>query len=158
MSRVRIIGIGSPFGDDRIGWQAIDHLIEAGFAARFPPDWVSFEKADRPGGLLISLIRDAELAVLVDAMRSGAVPGTLRRLCPDELVPECGLLSGHALGVADTLALAEVLGDLPRRVVIYGIEMGASGEACLQPGRSALQCSAFSALDRRLADDIAQIL
>lgn len=37
MTRVCVIGIGSPFGDDRIGWAAIEALKASGILKQFPP-------------------------------------------------------------------------------------------------------------------------
>jgi len=66
----------------------------------------------------------APLAVVLDAVRSGAAPGTLHRLdglslpLPD--LPRRG--STHDLGLAATVELGRALGLLPERLVILGIE------------------------------------
>ncbi len=152
-----MIGIGSPFGDDRIGWELIEYLAETGFTDQFPSGNITLEKADRPGGLLISLIRDADLAILVDAMQSGRPAGTVCRFLPGDLLPESGLLSGHALGVADTLALGQALGELPRQVVIYGVEMDAAAGLGLASAETLLGVPVLESLGRRISDDIAGI-
>ena len=65
--------------------------------------------------------------VVVDAARSGAAPGTVRRFdARSQPLPVRSLRSStHAFGVADAIELARSLGRLPERVEVYAIE-GAS--------------------------------
>lgn len=108
MTRLRIIGIGSPFGDDRLGLEAAARLASA------PPPGCEVVAADRPGVALLELFTDAGAIVLIDAVRSGAAPGTVHDLTL-EAVPAAGLdlVSSHGLGVGETLALARALDRLP---------------------------------------------
>lgn len=117
---VAIIGVGSPFGADRLGWLAIDAL-EGG--APFPALQPDFIRCDRPGALLIKQLRQVDAAVIIDAMRAGLAPGTIRKLQAEQLASESVLLSSHGYGVAHALALATALGELPNRLLILGIEM-----------------------------------
>ena len=77
MTQVRIIGIGSPFGDDRIGWDAIKALETSGILDRFPAGAVAARCCDRPGGGLLMLFEGVELAIVIDAMKSGAALGAV---------------------------------------------------------------------------------
>lgn len=76
------------------------------------------------GTELLDLWRDAAAAILVDAVATGAPPGTIHRLdavrgpMPQAVAPA----GTHDLGLRDTIELARVLGCLPPRVVLYGIE------------------------------------
>ena len=66
--------------------------------------------------------------MLVDAVSSGAPPGTVHRFEPNgtPLPAELfGASSTHALGLAEALELARSLDRLPEHVVVLGIE-GAS--------------------------------
>ena len=68
-----------------------------------------------------------DLAIVVDAVRSGAPPGTvtLTWLEPlgDVVLPAtCGRASTHGLGVADVFRLACEIGLAPQRVVLVGVE------------------------------------
>ena len=65
-----------------------------------------------------------ELLVVVDAVTTGAAPGTLHRVdAGDEPLPrDLRLASTHALGVAEALELGRALGRAPRRVVVLGVE------------------------------------
>lgn len=121
MSPIRIIGVGSPIGDDRIGWQAIDALAELGLAATYPAGLVTLKKLDRPGPGLLEHMRGADLAIIIDALVCAEEPGSVVALRPDEIARQEGLLSGHGLGVAETMALGQVLGDLPDRLLLLGI-------------------------------------
>ena len=76
---------------------------------------------------LIEAWSGAREAVVVDAVRSGAPPGTIHRLDPGrERIPaELARGSTHALGLAEAVELGAALGRLPPRLLVYGIE-GAS--------------------------------
>lgn len=123
MSPVRILGIGSPFGDDRVGWEVIARLRTGGYLARFPAGAIAAECCDRPGAGLVAHLAGADRAILVDAMRSGAAPGTIRRLADTDIDATAGLLSSHGFGLAEALALARALGAAPRRLIVFGVEL-----------------------------------
>lgn len=61
---------------------------------------------------------------LVDAVSSGAAPGTVHRIDASErgLPAEIFRASTHHLGVPEAVELARALGRLPRRVIVYGVE------------------------------------
>lgn len=119
---LRIIGIGSPFAGDRFGIEAIEILLESSELAAFPGNDVEWCTLDRPGVNLIERLKGAETVLLIDAMESGAEPGTVRRLSLGDLLQQTAVPSTHQLGVAESLALAQALGELPPRLLIYGIE------------------------------------
>jgi hydrogenase maturation protease len=118
MNTVRILGIGSPSGDDQAGWLTVDALLAAGL------DGVVLEKLDRPGASLISLLDGASWVILVDAMQGGAQPGQIRRFDRKDWPTYRHGLSSHGFGVLEALSLAQALGSLPPRLDLYGIEMG----------------------------------
>ena len=115
---IRVIGLGSPFGDDQAGWRTTDALRD-----RLPAG-CDLHALDRPGAALINWMPDTEQLILIDAVRSGARPGSLYRVDPVALVAQHGRLSSHQLALRDTLRLARSLGCLPGRIAIYGIEIG----------------------------------
>jgi hydrogenase maturation protease len=125
---VRILGIGSPFGDDKLGWDVITKLRrclqESGLIQRLPAYQLSLTTCDRPGSSLLELMQGAELVVLIDAVSSGGPVGTLLRLQGEQIEAAEGLLSSHGFGVASALALAKALNALPARVVLWGMEVG----------------------------------
>jgi hydrogenase maturation protease len=107
-------------------------VIGVGNAAR-GDDAAGLIAARRLGGLehegdpvaLLDVWRGAELAVVIDAVSSGAEPGTVHRFdatsapLPARLR---GSTSSHALGLAEAIELGRTLGRLPGRLIVYGIE------------------------------------
>jgi hydrogenase maturation protease len=84
--------------------------------------------ADEPTRLL-DLWGGLDTVVVVDAVRSGAAPGTRHRVDAGDgpLPRELSLASTHALGMADALELSRTLGRAPGRVVVLGLEGAAFG-------------------------------
>ncbi len=123
MKEVRIVGIGSSFGEDCLGWNAVDAIECSGILAPYPAEWVKTFRCSEPMAGLLPLLEDAGAAILIDAMQSGAPPGSLCRVDTDSLAPHAGQVSSHGMGVCESLALARALDILPRTVVLYGIEM-----------------------------------
>jgi hydrogenase maturation protease len=142
MSRVRILGIGSPSGDDQAGWLTVDALLAAGV------DGVVLEKLDRPGANLLPLLENASRVILIDAMQGGGQPGRIRHFDQQDWRGYGQALSSHGFGVLDALLLAQALGSLPSRLDLYGIEIGSAN-----PGDEAGQD--VQAAARRLAAMIA---
>ena len=107
-------------GDDAVGPLVAESLRERGIEP--------LDCGDEPARLLDQL-GGLDTLVVVDAVRTGAPPGTiLRREAVDDALPrDLGLASTHALGIADVIALARALGKAPRRVVVVGIEGVAFG-------------------------------
>ena len=68
--------------------------------------------------------------ILVDATRSGAPAGTVRAIYARSRSLSSGFFrySTHAFGVAEAVELARSLDELPRTLLIYGIE-GSSYES-----------------------------
>lgn len=129
MSLIRILGIGSPYGDDDLGWRAIDVLESTHLADRLRPHDVELHRLDRPGPLLIELLSGADLVLILDAMSSGRAPGTLCRVDLSDLETVLTPLSSHGLDLPASLALARSLGMVDASVVIVGIEMGMDSHA-----------------------------
>jgi hydrogenase maturation protease len=126
--KLLILGIGSPFGQDSLGWQAIDGLVECGLQQRLACHEVFLQKADRPGALLLEHMRGMDVAILIDALIGGDEPGRVHSLTVEETAQGELALSGHDLGVAGALALGDALGDLPERVLVLGVEVAAPGD------------------------------
>ncbi|MGD8568607.1 MAG: hydrogenase maturation protease [Gammaproteobacteria bacterium] len=123
---VTVVGIGSPFGMDRLGWQVIDYLKRQHQMTSSVKANVNLVCCDRPGMALLDFIKDADLAILVDAVLGGAA-GTIHQLEVgqwDQLKQSDSPFSSHDVGVAETLTLGDKLNMLPERIVLYGIEVG----------------------------------
>jgi hydrogenase maturation protease len=132
---VRVIGVGSPFGCDAIGWQAVDALQQLGLADAFTAADVTLVKLDRPGAGLLQQMQGFDLVIIIDALVCDGAPDRVLVLEQDEISTQTGLLSAHGLGVAEALALGRALGDLPPALQLLGITIdpvAASSE--IKPG------------------------
>lgn len=111
------------------------------------PD-VRVEFAGLAGLGLLSLLEDAEAAVLVDCVRTNAPAGMLFTLQEADLAA-FGAASGsaHGWGAAETLTLGRTIGaPLPERLVILAI---AAGDVSLGEGLSpAVEAALPQAADR----------
>jgi hydrogenase maturation protease len=146
--RVHVIGVGSPHGGDSIGWRVLERLRDMARTADWK-DQVRLSVLDRPGVRLVEHWRDAESVIVVDAMVSGARPGSVRRLEGAELRALDAQWSSHGLGVADAVALAAALGSLPPRLVVFGSEL---------PPEATPTGAAVSAAAHAVVQEVAKLL
>lgn len=108
--------LGSPFrGDDAVGSEVAARLREEGA--------LLLDCADDPTRLLEEW-SELDTVVVVDAVSTGAPPGTLHRidLGHEPLPGGLRLTSTHALGLAEALELGRALGRAPARIVLLGVE------------------------------------
>ncbi len=114
----RVLGVGSPWGDDRVGWELAERV-----AARHGGD-VEVRVLDRPGLGLIEHLHDAEAVLILDAVLAGEShpAGSVVEVELHELEPG-GLrtLSSHGFGVQEAIELATKLGPLPARLSLIGV-------------------------------------
>lgn len=114
-----VLGVGNPDrGDDAVGPEVARRVRAA------VPDEVRVVQVSGEGTGLMDAWRGAALVILCDAAQSGAPAGTVHRLEAHTTPIPARLLrySTHAFGVAQAIELARVLGELPPRVIIYGVE------------------------------------
>jgi hydrogenase maturation protease len=123
----KIIGIGQTMrGDDAAGLTAVRLWQKTFQSAAKQPD-ILIELAELPGIGLLNLLEGATKAILVDAVRSNAQPGTVYTLTENQLESiEFGAESAHGWGVAETLALGRELmpSSVPNKLILIGIEVG----------------------------------
>jgi hydrogenase maturation protease len=146
-----VVGLGSPWGDDRVGWCVADAL-----ARRLRGTRARVVKLDRPGVGLLDEIAERPLVLLVDAADSGSAPGTLHSMTPEALLQAGGRAAGgasgaapgtHGIGVAETLALGRSLGLLPAELRLYLVSIDSRRTGPSDAGLS----SAVAAAVERLA-------
>jgi len=104
---IRVIGVGSPYGDDQVGWWVIEALRQLGL-----PDGIDTCALDRPGPALLNRVTDVEQLVLVDAADFGGAAGSWQKTTAAELLAHAsdnvaGVTGSHELGLLDTLRLAQ---------------------------------------------------
>jgi hydrogenase maturation protease len=141
MSPVRIIGVGSRFGDDRAGLEMAARLAAA------PPRGCEVVATERPGAELIELFAGAGAVILLDAVRSGSAAGTVHDLALEDLPQPFRSMSSHGIGITDALALAQVLGRRPRGRLI-GVEAAPGNGAMDQPLSAAVAAALGRAMKR----------
>ena len=113
--------LGSRYrGDDAVGPLVAERLRAAG---------VTVLECNEEPTRLLDAWAGLELVVVVDAVSSGAAPGTIHRVdaVPASLPPGLRLASTHAFSLPDALALGQELGRAPARVVLVGVEGAAFG-------------------------------
>jgi hydrogenase maturation protease len=115
----RILGVGSPFGADRLAWEAIDHLAGMGL------DDCELFKLDRPGSGLLAFFTGVDSLILLDAVALETAPGGVSLLDPMLLQRLDSNTSSHGFGVAQAIDLAKQLDQLPDSLQIVGIHTGA---------------------------------
>lgn len=147
---VRVLGVGSPQGDDQAGWAVVDSL-----GAEMDGRAVELLRLDRPGPRLLGFFRGASHVVIVDAMRCESDAGTLRwwNAVAAPVAPWRGRgVSSHGIGVQEALALARELRQLPPRCDVLGIA-GKSWDdgAGLSPAVASAVVRAVAEIRRRLA-------
>jgi len=116
-----VVGVGNEErGDDGVG-PLVARLLACGLADD-PPAGV--EVVPWGGDLLglLDLWEGRERVVLIDAVVSGAAPGSCRRFGIDAPFRSDAGASTHGFGLAAALALARALDRAPAAVEVWGIE------------------------------------
>ena len=155
MSQLRVFGIGSPFGDDQLGWEVVKLLEQCLDLKPFIPDRLQLICCDRPGTHLLELMRDASIVFLIDAVKTGGVCGSLHHFKNQEIEAISNPLSSHAIGVAEVMKMGRALDELPSSVILYGIEIG---DIYYQSNLSEPIIKAVKILSKQIKDDILQWL
>jgi hydrogenase maturation protease len=143
-----VIGIGNEYrSDDGVGIAVARRLHE-----RFLTKITVLEESGE-GAALINSWKGATWVMLVDAVRSGAPPGTIHRLDARAAPVPTGFFhySTHAFSVAEAIELARSLNELPPHLIVYGIEGGnfSAGE-----GLSPAVEQAIDTVVERAADEL----
>jgi hydrogenase maturation protease len=118
-SLLLIIGIGNEYrGDDAVGLIVARRLKE-----RLADSAIVIEQGG-DGAALMEAWHGAEVVIILDAMLSGAAPGTIRQFdASAQPIPKISFrCSTHSFGVAEAIELARALGNIPQRLMVYGIE------------------------------------
>ena len=156
-TRVLVIGVGNPLmSDDGVG----QRLLEA-LAARAPPDErVEFLDAGTLGFMLLPRVEQCDALLVLDAASVGGAPGELRIFEGEDFDafvrrPRCSV---HELGLHDLLDAALLMGALPARRALVGVqpERLGWGMALSPPVEAALPAAveaAASLLERWLAEN-----
>jgi hydrogenase maturation protease len=115
-----VIGLGNPLmGDDGLGLAALERLRRDW---EIPPD-VELVDGGTWGLTLLPVIEEARRVLFIDAIKTGAAPGTGVVIARDDLPRVLATkVSPHQVDLRDVLALAELRGTLPRETTAIGLE------------------------------------
>jgi hydrogenase maturation protease len=119
ISPVLVIGVGNDYRcDDAVGLTIVRAL-----KAKELSGTLCLE-SDGDGTTLMETWSQASRVIIIDAISSGAQPGTIHSF--DVLTPPLpasySFSSTHAFGVAEAIQLARTFGRLPASLIVYGIE------------------------------------
>lgn len=115
--RIVVIGLGNRLrGDDAAALLALDGLD-------LGPE-VELIAHEGEADLLLDRWQGAAAVILLDSLRSGAEPGSIRRfdVAAGPLPVALTRTIGHGVGLAEAIELARALHRLPPRVVVLTLE------------------------------------
>ena len=118
---VLILGIGNVlWADEGFGVRVVEEIADR---YCFDPN-VRLLDGGTQGIYLVDQIRWADVLVVFDAIDYGLPPGTLRRVEGGEVPKFMGAkkMSLHQTGFQEVLALADLLGDYPRQLLLIGCQ------------------------------------
>lgn len=118
---VLILGIGNLlWADEGFGVRAVEELHR-----HFEfPECVRLLDGGTQGIYLVQHIREADILIVFDAVDYGLAPGTLKLVEGGEVPKFLGVkkVSLHQTGFQEVLAMAEMMGDYPRHLLLIGVQ------------------------------------
>lgn len=121
MPRIVVVGVGSPFGDDKVGWEVVKLLRQSSKVKSLLSATIKIEVVDRPGPHLLNIIDQYDTAIIIDAAQSDYPAGTILRFDKQDIQHTHTYTSSHDFGVLETIALGKAIDQLPEQVVVYGL-------------------------------------
>lgn len=116
---ILVVGVGNEYrSDDGVG------LVVARFLRKVLNPTVTVLEETADGLALMAAWKDADLVIVIDAVDSGGQPGTVRRLDARLRSSVAGpsAPSTHAISLMEAIQLARALGELPPRLIVYGVQ------------------------------------
>ncbi len=116
---VIVLGIGNEFrGDDSIGLRIVRALRDIGL-----PNVTVLESSGN-GTSLMEAWKGFDVVLVVDAVSAEALPGSIFRIDLHHHRISSQLLSStHNFGLAEAVELARAWGELPRTMILYGVQV-----------------------------------
>lgn len=124
---ILVLGIGNIImSDDGIGPRVVQRLMDEYCF----PSGVSLLEGGTLGLDLLPWLEGISRLLIIDALETGKLPGTIVRLSGDEIPSAFRTrLSPHQVGLQDLLAVAAFQGFAPEEMVLWGIQ-----PASIDPG------------------------
>jgi len=120
-SKVLILGIGNLlWADEGFGVRAVEEMHRL----YETPENVTLMDGGTQGIYLVQHVRDADILIVFDAVDYNLPVGTIKRVEGDE-VPQfmgCKKISLHQTGFQEVLAMADMMGDAPEKLLLIGVQ------------------------------------
>ncbi len=119
---ILVLGLGNMLlSDDGVGPALVEQLSDS---AEHWNGRVEFLDGGTQGLALLGQISGRQALIIVDAMKTGAPPGTIHRLTLADLreVSPGRRKSGHEGNAGELLAAAQLIDQLPDRLYLVGVE------------------------------------
>lgn len=118
--RAVVLGIGNTIlTDEAVGVRAVEWL-ERNW--RLPVNVLAID-GGTSGMEMIEDLSNLDFLIVLDAVKTGAAPGTVVRIAGDEIpVFFRSKLSPHQIALPDVLASLELLDAMPKEIVVLGVE------------------------------------
>jgi len=116
---ILVLGVGNILlSDEGIGVRTVEALLQS---YEFPPE-VDIIDGGTAGMELLEIIANKERVIIIDAVNTGAAPGTVVTL-EDEQVPALfrSRISPHQLGISDLLGVMALTGETPKHFTLFGV-------------------------------------
>jgi hydrogenase maturation protease len=124
-TRYAVLGLGNRIqGDEALGSLVVELLDRAGGPLASLPDPGAVEAIDggTVGLALLPLVEDLDGLVVVDLIDGGKEPGAVQDLDGLDLLRRDIVMGVHDLGATELLATLRLMGSMPRRVRVVGIQ------------------------------------
>ncbi len=116
--KILVLGVGNLLlTDEGIGVRTVETLLSK---YHFPEN-VEVLDGGTAGMELLEIIANREQVILIDAVNTGAAPGTVVTLVEEE-VPALfrSRISPHQLGISDLLGVMLITGETPKHFTLFG--------------------------------------
>lgn len=145
-----VIGLGNiVLSDDGLGVHAVRRLRER----CAPRNDIVLVEGGTAGLLLLPHLADSRRAIIIDAVDTGAGPGTLVRLDAGEWANAFSpTVSPHDVGLRDLLGAARFSGAWPEELALHGIQPGSTA---IGTELTALVAASLDRLVDRVAAELA---
>ena len=118
--KVAVLGIGSPHGDDQIGWVLVDELQKLS-----PHPDMYWEKVSAPVSSLVNQLSAYDYILAIDAAEIARAPGesVLIQNAAGALEQQESLVSSHSMGLLESWQLARALNMKLPTISLFLVQM-----------------------------------
>ena len=118
--RAVVLGIGNTILTDEAAGVRVVEALERDYA--LPANVLAID-GGTSGMEMIEDLSDLDFLIVVDVVKTGAAPGTVVKIDGAEIpVFFRSKLSPHQIALPDVLASLELLGSMPREIIVLGVE------------------------------------